>query len=100
MKSVVKAVQVERFNDLKEPGQYILTGHHGVEGKHGLMFRCPCGCGALGHLPFDSYTRPSYVTETWTWDGNETEPTLSPSIQRTSACRWHGFLKKGLFEEC
>lgn len=31
---------------------------------------------------------------TWTWDGNEAAPTLSPSIN-CSECGWHGFIQNG-----
>jgi len=62
----------------------------------GLMFVCPCGCGVVGHLTI----RPCNERPSWEWDGNQEKPTLSPSIQKTTDCRWHGFLRAGVFEEC
>lgn len=64
----------------------------------GLLFVCPCGCGIVGSLTI----RDAVATErpSWEWDGNVEKPTLSPSIQKTSSCRWHGYLRAGVFEEC
>jgi len=62
----------------------------------GLHFICPCGCGAHGAVQFraNAYdqSHPS-----WEWDGNRESPTLSPSIQRTTDCRWHGWLRDGFW---
>lgn len=40
---------------------------------------------------------PIKDVSTWTWDGNEQTPTLSPSINCNGpgGCGWHGFIKKG-----
>jgi hypothetical protein len=59
----------------------------------GLTFVCPCGCGNVGHVP----VREGYGGHVWKWNGDRKEPTLTPSIQRTSGCKWHGFLNDGLF---
>ena len=61
----------------------------------GLQFVCPCGCGAIGYVNVSGDKKPL-----WQWDGNKEKPTLSPSIQRTSGCRWHGYLRAGVFQEC
>lgn len=63
----------------------------------GLFYMCPCGCGALGALPFRGTTdeHPS-----WIWDGNADSPTLTPSILRTAGCRWHGYLTRGEWVNC
>ena len=34
----------------------------------------------------------------WGWDGNEENPTLTPSILSPGA--WHGFLRNGILESC
>jgi hypothetical protein len=34
----------------------------------------------------------------WEWDGNETAPTLTPSIN--SVGTWHGWVRAGRFESC
>lgn len=33
----------------------------------------------------------------WKWDGNMKAPTLEPSLQQHSACKWHGFVRTGEF---
>lgn len=59
-----------------------------------LRFACPCGCGTIGCLPI-----PPFHEGGWTWDGNVEQPTMSPSVQMLSPCRWHGYLKKGVWEK-
>lgn len=57
-----------------------------------LRFTCPCGCGYVGGCTVGD--------NGWKWDGNTQKPTfISPSIQMLSPCRWHGFLKNGVFEQ-
>ena len=58
-----------------------------------LQFVCPCGCGAVVLLPVSATGEGG-----WQWDGNVNLPTLAPSIQRTSGCKWHGYLRRGVFE--
>jgi hypothetical protein len=62
--------------------------------RSGLRFVCPCGCGSVGFTPI----RPGYTGSSWQWDGNEAQPTLTPSIQKLTPCRWHGYLTKGEFK--
>ncbi|MCW5695763.1 MAG: hypothetical protein KIS96_03400 [Bauldia sp.] len=68
----------------------------------GLLYVCPCGCGAQGFLRFRSAEseRPS-----WIWDGDREKPTLSPSVhhiwkltQGGTKTHWHGFLRGGVWE--
>ena len=61
-----------------------------------LNFTCPCGCGVASMIPVT--TVPG--GHGWKWDGNEEKPTLSPSIQKLTPCRWHGYLRAGIFEKC
>lgn len=56
-----------------------------------LSYACPCGCGMVNQI---ATLGPAHG---WTWNGNAEKPTLTPSIQHTSACRWHGFLTDGVF---
>lgn len=60
-----------------------------------LVFVCPCGCGATVRIPVKPFDPMG-----WTWDGNLERPTLSPSIQRTTGCRWHGWLRNGVLTTC
>jgi hypothetical protein len=34
----------------------------------------------------------------WTWDGNEDAPTLTPSVHHVGA--WHGWIRAGRMESC
>lgn len=64
----------------------------------GLAFVCPCGCGTQGSIPFTGKVEASTVS--WQWDGNRTQPSLTPSIRRTSGCKWHGHLQHGAWTPC
>lgn len=57
-----------------------------------LTFVCPCGCGCVGAVT----VRAGYG-KAWQWNGDEVRPTLTPSILKTSPCRWHGYLTDGIF---
>lgn len=61
-----------------------------------LRFTCPCGCGYIGSTPVNEL----YGERRWKWNGDTEKPTLEPSIQMLSACRWHGYLRNGVFEKC
>lgn len=65
----------------------------GQDGKiAGLRFSCPCGCKYLGSV---------VVYEGgWNWNQDVDVPTLTPSIQLLSDCRWHGYLTAGVFVPC
>jgi len=41
---------------------------------------------------------PTSHPRTWHWDGNETAPTLQPSIDWRG--HWHGFLTNGVLKSC
>lgn len=62
----------------------------------GLMFSCPCGCGNIGFLP----VKPGYANSHWKWNGDEVKPTLTPSVQKTCGCSWHGYLTNGVWTPC
>lgn len=55
-----------------------------------LIFTCPSGCGRIENVPIANSEQKG-----WTWDGNVQAPTLQPSIQIISGCKWHGYLIKG-----
>lgn len=91
------------LDDSCAPGdaKWTVARHH--EGYAGLVIRCP-GCGSLCSLPLGTFGEE----RAWSWDGNESEPTLRPSIVHTKAgdgrehdgCGWHGFLTAGEFVSC
>jgi hypothetical protein len=55
-----------------------------------LRFACPCGCGVVSAMPVADNGRNG-----WVWDGNVEEPSLTPSVQMITPCRWHGYLIRG-----
>ncbi len=59
----------------------------------GLTFCCPCGCKTISFLPI----KPGYHAQ-WHWDGNEGQPSLTPSVQKLRPCKWHGYLTKGIWQ--
>jgi hypothetical protein len=72
------------------------TGGRGIAR---LAYNCPrtgkpCGEIAIGHP--DKPAR----TPSWRFDGNVEAPTLTPSINCTGGCGWHGFLTAGVFKGC
>lgn len=75
----------------QEPGAIEFREWHTRDEIAGLGFRCPCGCGREGYLPFAREgDHPS-----WEWDGNLEKPTLTPSVLQVGGCRWHGWLRNG-----
>jgi len=93
---MIKAKRVDHFPDLKEPGQFLFYSQDGIEGHAGFTFLCPCGCGEHAGVQF---IKGKNVFG-WNWDGNEEEPTVTPSIRRLDGCEWHGHLTGGYFKEC
>lgn len=66
-----------------------------------LTYVCPCGCKEWRQVP----VAPDQKLQShWLWDGNETAPTLTPSIlhvkHRDDECGWHGFLTAGIWVTC
>lgn len=60
-----------------------------------FTYVCPCGCGAVTFVGIE--VDPDASRHEWKWDGNKEKPTLEPSLQQNSACRWHGFMRDGQF---
>lgn len=95
----VKANRVESFGEMKSPGDFLWThqGENPDSPIRGLVFRCPCGCGAV---PGVSVTGDPTKTPVWDWDGNLDSPTITPSIRILDRCCWHGYLTAGVFKTC
>lgn len=89
---------IEGRQELEQPGDfiyYVRNRSKRKDGIAGLVMVCPCGCGELKELSFGP--RNGY-NERWTWDGNLTEPTITPEIH-FKQCGWRGYLWDGIFME-
>jgi hypothetical protein len=89
----VKATMFDDIDDVSStPGgfEYFRAGERYPAG---MIYSCPCGCGAKGSLNFRPHASPS-----WEWDGNTEAPTLSPSVHHVG--HWHGWLRNGVWESC
>lgn len=88
----IKATQVEDvFENEGIPGAYQFTD----EDPPYIIFVCPCGCGQVLNIPV---MKGPKVDGAWQWDGNRDVPTLHPSIKRLDGCKWHGWLRNGVWE--
>lgn len=79
--------------DFEKPGDMCFVVSHEDEKPVGVGFMCPCGCGEKGVVLF--YKEAG--RDSWNWNGNSERPTLTPSIQRNTPCRWHGHLTDGMW---
>ncbi len=62
-----------------------------------LLLACP-GCGHVSGMRVGS-VKPAQ-SPSWEMHGGSPLLTLSPSINCTGCCGWHGYLKAGVFESC
>ena len=70
------------------------SGRWAVDGNGdpaSLIFTCPCGCGVIAAAAVHLHESGTG----WKWNGNRNQPTLTPSVQRTDGCKWHGYLIMG-----
>lgn len=79
-------------------------GNPGLAGKYTddiLQFACP-GCGRFGAVTV-GHPKP---TKSPSWDivsgslEDVTTLTLHPSLNCVGCCKWHGWLRAGVFEPC
>lgn len=93
------ARRVADYDSCKLPGDFYITPPNPHEGgMRRLTFLCPCGCGDIAGVRVrDDGLRDE---QAWGWDRNEDKPTVDPSIELKSGCKWHGHLKAGVFESC
>lgn len=59
-----------------------------------LEFTCPCGCGFIHCVPYSRVQQE----KTWLWNGDFKKPSLVPSIQVATPCKWHGHLMDGVWQ--
>ena len=89
----VKATLVSDIDSPGAPAGAFELFNAGERAFAGMIYICPCGCGAKGALNFRPHESPS-----WDWDGNRDAPTLSPSVHHVG--HWHGWLRNGIWESC
>jgi len=76
--------------DFAPPGSFELRAGY-------MILACP-GCGHVSGMRVG----PSKPDESPSWQltGPPDAPTLTPSVNCVGCCKWHGFLKAGVFESC
>lgn len=113
----VPAVRVPSigYRDSAAPGSYAFVRRYDPNAPDrngpicGLTYACP-GCGKVGYVGFKppSADDVKYARATWDWDGNESSPTLVPSIHNHDVIyegkplaeqptHWHGWLRAGMW---
>lgn len=94
----ITARKVGGFSEAKQPGDFFITAPNVHEGgARRLSFLCPCGCGDLAGIRIRDDGQQ--MDGAWAWDGNEEQPTCTPSILINKG-HWHGYLTAGVFVEC
>lgn len=79
-------------------GDAVWIANYQDSNKHAaLEFICPCGCGSVHCVSVCEGTKEG---KHWLWNGDAEKPTLTPSIQCLTSCRWHGYLTDGVFVPC
>lgn len=95
---------VEPVQGHQRPAEEIIQGDVYIAGDFdvapdgkSILCVCPCGCGGMMRLRLYSEGTPHPEHTAWSWDGNRTQPTLLPSIRDVGGCRYHGFLRSGIW---
>jgi hypothetical protein len=78
------------YPDYAEPGVYELAD--------GLMLLACPGCGHVSGMRVGN-PKPTQ-SPSWQLTGDPNAPTCQPSINCVGCCKWHGWLKAGVFESC
>ena len=92
----VRAVRV-RFPDADglpqtgEPGEFELWG------TDHMFLACP-GCGWVSGMRVGN-PKPA-LSPSWHMTGPPDAPSLTPSLNCTGCCGWHGYLTDGVFNPC
>ena len=77
------------------PGSGQWVNGHRSGAVAALDFVCPCGCGKVRSV--DVAIGGNKRHHVWNWNGDRERPTLSPSLDCLTGCRWHGWLTDGQF---
>jgi len=73
------------------PGSFCFVTH--PDGTRSMCLQLPDGMASIIDIRPCNPGGPS-----WEWDGNEEQPTLSPSVHAID--RWHGWVRNGRMESC
>ncbi len=79
-----------RPNPMPPAGSFFISEYEGP--WQVIEYICPCGCGKANMVTIYSDGRLNGEGRGWFWNGDRDRPTLSPSLQQHTACRWHGHL--------
>ncbi|TAN09875.1 MAG: hypothetical protein EPN45_07225 [Rhizobiaceae bacterium] len=96
----VVAQRFEDIDDVQIPGAFEYY-RSGDRYPAGMIYSCPCGCGARGALRFRP-VEPAHPS--WEWNGNLDKPVLHPSVHHVG--HWHGWLggpngeQPGVWKSC
>lgn len=94
IRPVRTAARVEELPDALDPTRVYLVGERAHLWSVAML--CPCGCGADLHM---NLVPGNYAC--WSVVEHEDETvSLSPSVNRTTGCRSHFFLRRGAVEWC
>lgn len=103
MRRDVVGRHVANSDALEQPGDFCWGVHNDDDPTIvSLDFLCP-NCGAWHAVP----VKPGHGTG-WNWNGDREKPTLSPSMlfsgghsrsgnQERRDCRWHGWMRDGVW---
>lgn len=97
---VIKARRVQSYDDLKQVGDFYWNVRE--DGKRRFI----CFVRPGEPVTWKAVTMIEVGGSGWGWDGNEEQPTLTPSIwvnkgkANPDAGEWHGYLTKGEFVSC
>lgn len=84
------------------PGAYYFV-YHGDQRSQpsGIVHTCPCGCGKQSMLWFKGQGRghPEWIV-IGAWPDVTLEPSIGIKPMVDGKYHWHGYLRKGVFEEC
>jgi len=97
----VPGKRVSDTDALKAPGDFVFEDARGEATTEpakafSLVFACPTTGRWCGGIRIGVKAKPPHGPS-WEWDGNLDQPTLAPSINCVGGCKWHGFLRKGVW---
>jgi hypothetical protein len=91
------------FHDVADPRRGDFHWDIGEDGRRTLVIRMPSTPWGRSERPRDyQWTRwtidhQNHCGASWSWDGNEVKPTLSPSLHAVG--HWHGYVRNGMLVE-